>query len=110
MTIEGRGRDAQASCDLDHGDLPILQHGLGRGQVLGFEGRGPATGAATCPGRLQAGEGTLADHAALELGQGREQVEYQSAARGGGIDRLSQRAQADALLTHRFDGLDQLLE
>ena len=37
-----------------------------------------------CP---QAGQVALADHAALELGQGCEQVEHQSVARGGGVDR-----------------------
>ena len=110
MAVEGRGHDAQPPCDLDHGDLGVAQQRLGGGDVLGLQGRGPATGAAAGASRLQAGERALADHAALELGQGREQVEHQPAARGGGVDRLGQRAQADALLAHGLDGLDQLLE
>jgi hypothetical protein len=59
---------------------------------------------------VQPGEGALADHAALELGQGGEEVEHQLAAGGGGVDRLGQRAQTDAARTEVLDGLDQLLE
>ena len=110
MAVEGRGRHAQALGDLDHGDLGIEQQSLGRGQVLGLEGRGPATSTATRPCCLQAGQGALADDAALELGQGREDVEDQLAAGRGGVDRLGERAQADAALAELLDGLDQLLE
>ena len=53
--------------------------------------------------RPQPGQGALADHPALELGQGGEQVEHQLAAGGGGVDGLGQRAQADAA---RADFLD----
>ena len=80
MAVEGRGRHTQALGDLDHDDLGIEQQSLGRGQILGLEGRGPATSAATCPCRLQAGQSALANDAALELGQGREDVEDQLAA------------------------------
>ncbi len=90
MAVEGGGSYAQALGHLDHGDLGILQHGLGRGEVLGDEGRGPATQTATRSGRLQAGQGPLADHAAFKLGERGEDVEHQLAARRGGVDRLGQ--------------------
>src|SRR3954449_8131285 len=54
----------------------------------GPDTRGPAAGAATGPGRLQAGQGALADHPALELGERGEEVEDQLAAGRGGGDRL----------------------
>ena len=50
MAVEGRGRHAQALGDLDHGDLGIEQQSLGRGQILGLEGRGPAAGVVTRTG------------------------------------------------------------
>src|SRR4051794_37474082 len=46
----------------------------------GPDTRGPAAGTAAGPGRPQAGQGPLADHAALELGQGGEEVKHQLAA------------------------------
>ena len=49
MTVEGRGHDAQSSGNLDHGNPRILQQGLGGGDVLGLEGRGPAAGAPAGP-------------------------------------------------------------
>ena len=88
----------------------ILQQGLGGGQVLGLQGRGPTAGAATGPGRLQAGQGALADHPTLELGERGEEVEHQLAAGGGGVDRLGERAQAEAAHPEILDGLDQLLQ
>ena len=102
MAVEGGGSHAQ----LDHGDLGILQHGLGGGEVLGHEGRRPATQTATRSGCLQAGQGALADDAALELGERGEDVKHQRAAGGGGVDRLGERAQADAALAELLDGLD----
>ena len=50
----------------------------------------------------------FADDAAFEFGQG-DDVEHQRATGRGGVDRLGQRAQADAALADRPDRLDQLL-
>jgi hypothetical protein len=52
------------------------------------EHRWSAAPAATGPGRGQPGAGPLADQVAFELGQGREDVEDELAAGGGGVDRL----------------------
>jgi hypothetical protein len=98
MAVEGGGGHAQALGHLGHGNLGILQHGLGRSEVFGHEGRGPATQTATRSGRLEAGQGPFADDAAFELGERREDMEHQLAARRGGVDRLGERAQADAAL------------
>jgi hypothetical protein len=47
---------------------------------------------------------------ALELGQGREDVERELAARGGGVDRLLEAPEPDAALSHAGDGVDQMPE
>ena len=100
MAVEGRGRHAQALGDLDHGDLGIAQQSLGRGQILGFEGRGPTTSAAS-RSRIDA---------ALELGQGREDMEDRLAADRSSVDGLGQRSQADLARPEFLNSLDQLLE
>ena len=54
--------------------------------------------------------GPLADHVALELGQGAEDVEDQLAAAGGGVDLLGQALEADPPLLQPSDRLDQVWE
>jgi hypothetical protein len=51
----------------------------------------PRARAAASPAVVQ-----LADEVALELGQGGKDMEDELAARGGGIDRILQAAEADA--------------
>ena len=46
--------------------------------------------AAAGPGGGQPSSGAFADQIAFELGQGREHMEDELAARGGGVDRLLQ--------------------
>ena len=62
------------------------------------------------PGRGQPGAGAFADQVAFELGQGREHVEDELAARGGGVDRLLQAPEPDATVGQAGDGLDQVAE
>ena len=59
MAVEGGGRHAQASGNLGHGDLGFFSMAL-VAAAPGLEGRG-LPGAAARPGRLQAGQGALAD-------------------------------------------------
>src|SRR5690606_20356930 len=61
-------------------------------------------------GSGQAGDGPLPDQAVLELGQGTENVEHQSAASTGGVDGLGQGAEPDATLLQVIDDLDQILQ
>jgi hypothetical protein len=58
----------------------------------------------------QPGGGAFADQVTLELGQGREHVEHQLAAGGGGVDCLLQAAEPDAALGQAGDGVDQMAQ
>jgi hypothetical protein len=64
--------------------------------------------AAPGPGRGQPSGGAFADEVAFELGQGREDVEDELAARGGGVDRLLEAPEPDPLLGQAGDGVDQM--
>ena len=56
------------------------------------------------------GDRALADQVAFELGQGREDVEHQLAARGGGVDRLLEAAEPDFAVGQAGDGVDQVAQ
>jgi len=56
--------------------------------------------------RLEAGEGAVAGE--VSLGQRAEDVEHQAPAGGGGVDRLGQRAEADAAFVEDADGVDEV--
>ena len=60
------------------------------------------------PGRGQPGSGAFADEVAFEFGQGREDVEDELAAGGGGVDRLLQAPEPDAAVGEAGDGVDQV--
>jgi hypothetical protein len=64
----------------------------------------PAAG----PGSCQAGGGAFADQVAFELGQGREDVEDELAARSGGVDLLLEAAEPDFAVGQAGDGVDQV--
>jgi hypothetical protein len=66
--------------------------------------------AATSSRRCQAGAGALADQVVFELGQGGKHVEYQLAARSGGVDRLLPAAEPDPALGEAGDGVDQVAQ
>jgi hypothetical protein len=72
--------------------------------------RPPATVAAADPGRGQHRGSALPDQVAFELGQGRENVEHQLAARSGGVDRLLQTPEPDAVVGEAGDGVDQVTQ
>jgi hypothetical protein len=67
-------------------------------------------GAAASPGGGQPGGGAFADEVAFELGQGREHVEDELAAGGGGIYRLLEAAEADPTLSQAGNGVDQMAQ
>ncbi len=52
--------------------------------------------------------GSLDDKSTLEVGQGCEYVEHQPAAGGRGVDRLGQRAEADAPLPQARNDREQI--
>ena len=72
--------------------------------------RRPATVAAAGPGGGQPGAGAFADEVTFELGQGREDVEDELAAGGGGVDRLLEAAEPDAAVGQAGDGVDQVAQ
>ena len=57
-------------------------------------------------GSGQPGGGAFADEVAFELGQGREDMEHELAAGGGGVDCLLEAAEPDAALGQAGDGVD----
>src|SRR4051812_4882590 len=56
---------------------------------------------------LEPGGGAPGDDRALGFGERGGDVEHEPAARGGGVDRLGQRAQPDLAPLEVLDGLDQ---
>src|SRR4029450_6851930 len=72
--------------------------------------RGAAAVAAAGPGCNQPRSCAFADQVAFELGQGREHMEDQLAARGGGINRLLQPPEADATVGLPSDRVDQVAQ
>src|SRR3989304_5705788 len=52
----------------------------------------------------------LADHLALELGEGQEHVEREPAHAGGGVERLGDRHEGDPVLVERLDQLGEFGE
>jgi hypothetical protein len=64
--------------------------------------------AAAGPGRGQPGGRAFPGEVAFELGQGREDVEDELAAGGGGVDRLLEAAEPDPAVGQAADGVDQV--
>ena len=62
------------------------------------------------PGGGQPGGRAFADEVAFELGQGREDMEDELAAGGGGVDRLLEAAEPDPAVGEAGDGVDQVPE
>jgi hypothetical protein len=68
------------------------------GALVGGHHRRPPAAAPARPRRRQARPGALVDQVALELRQGREDVEHEPPTGRGGVNVLLQRAEADAAL------------
>ena len=62
------------------------------------------------PGGGQPGAGPFADEVAFDLGQGREDVEQELAAWGGGVDRLLPAPEPDPTFGEAGDGVDEMTE
>jgi hypothetical protein len=62
------------------------------------------------PGGGQSRGGAFADEVAFELGQGREDMEHELAAGGGGVDGLLEAAEPDPAVGQAGDGVDQVAE
>jgi hypothetical protein len=93
-----------------HGVLPRRIHLLGHLELVAGQRRRSAAVAAAGPGRGQPRGRAFADEVAFEFGQGREHVEDELAARGGGVDRLLEAAEPDPTLGQAGDGVDQVAE
>ena len=87
---------------------PAADQGAGAGHGVRPDHRLTPTFAAPGGSGREPGPGPFADQVALELPERAEQVEDEAAARCGGVDRLGQRAEADALPLKSGDGLDQV--
>jgi hypothetical protein len=93
-----------------HGVLPRRIHLLGHLELVAGQRRRSAAVAAAGPGRGQPRGRAFADEVAFEFGQGREHVEDELAARGGGVDRLLEAAEPDPAVGQAGDGVDQVAE
>jgi len=78
-------------------------------RICGGHRRGPAEAWPRDAGGVQALAGAFHDELADELGQGREDVEDQPTARGGGVQRLVQGPEPDAAAARPGDDGDQVL-
>src|SRR5215218_728676 len=76
--------------------------------LWGGDHRRAAAVAAPSPGSSQPSRRALADEVAFELGQGREHVEDELAAGGGGVDRLLEAAEPDPAVSQAGHGVDQM--
>jgi hypothetical protein len=83
---------------------------LGHLELVSGHHRRAAAVAAAGPSGGQPGGGAFADQVAFELGQGREQMEDELAARGGGIDRFLETPETDAAVAEAGDGIDQVAQ
>jgi hypothetical protein len=81
---------------------------LGHLKLVAAQHRRPAAAATPGPGCGKPSGRALADQVAFELGQGREHMEDELAARGGRFDRLLQAAEPDPALGQAGDGVDQV--
>jgi hypothetical protein len=102
--------DAKGLGNLGQGVLPRAVHLLSHLGLVGGHHRRSATMAPAGSGCGQPGGGAFADEVAFELGQGREHVEDELAARGRGVDRLLETAEPDAALGQASDGVDQMAQ
>jgi hypothetical protein len=73
---------------------------------MGGHHRRSAAAAAAGPGGGQPSTGAFADQVAFKLGQSREDMEDQLAARSGGVDRLLEAPKPDAAVGQSGDGVD----
>jgi hypothetical protein len=76
----------RASAIPRHRVLSGAVHLLGDLKLVPAQHRWAAAAAAPGPGRAQSRGRAFADEVAFELGQGREDVEHELAAGGGGVD------------------------
>ena len=90
--------------------MPGAVHLLGNLELVGGHDRGAAAVAAAGPGRGQPSGRAFADEVAFELGQGREHMEHQLAAGGGGVDRLLEAPEPDPTVGKVSDGVDEMPE
>lgn len=68
----------------------------------------PTDGGTPSTGGVEPSCGPLADHVALELGEGGKDVEGEAACRSGRVERLLERAEAGATLLEHVDDVDEV--
>ena len=93
--VDSGPADAEDVTDLADGEVLLVVEPAGGLDMIrrqpGWAAAVPASG----PGCGETGVGPLPDQLPFELGQRREDTEYQPAARGVGVDRLCQRSEPD---------------
>jgi len=87
-----------------------MQHGFRCHNILCRQSRGPTACAASGPGGVQTGAGSLPDDRAFKFRQGAEYMKNQLATRRRGIDGFRKRAQADMSFVQALDGFNELLQ
>ena len=78
--------------------------------LVGRHDSRPPAVAFPCSRHRRPGVSALPDQLPLELGQRREDVEHELAARGGGVDVLGQASEPDLALGQGVDGVDEVPE
>ncbi len=110
VSIQRAPGEPEQLADVGHGVLLAVvkleeQLLLGRTELLAA-----TTVSAAGSGGLKAGHGALSNQAALELSQRSEDLEYQPAARGRGVNRLLQAPEPNSSILESLNCLDQVLE
>ena len=111
VPVERHGGDPEFAAERGHGGVAVRHRGLGQSH-LGFRQRErPATLASARPRGREAGQGAFTDQLPLELGQRREDAEYEAAGRRGGVDLRAlpgEHPQAHAAGRQILHGVDQV--
>lgn len=102
--------DAEDIADLRDGHLLLLVQAPGRPRLIGRQPRRSVTCPTSSTSRRQASMGALSNKVPLELGQGGEDVEYESAAARGCVDRLLQRPEPNTSLPQHLQLVNQMAD
>lgn len=87
-SVDGAAADAQNFPNLSYRYVSLFVKPFGSAEFVGGEGCWSSASAATGPGSLEPGVGSFADEVSFEFGEGSEDVEYEPAAGGAGVDVL----------------------
>lgn len=109
MAVDGCSADVERLGDFGDGRAGS-QEGTGSFGTLGCPDGGAADARSSCSGRLQAGNSPLDGEFTLKLGERGDEVDHEATCRSGGVDRLVQALQVDALPGESVDGGHEVWE